>query len=148
MSYRELSRFAALCIALLPVVACAAPKVEEEVSSRAFKVEPIEGTDLSRVILTPEAAQRLDIQTAMVRSITVAGRARIVVPYAAILYDKEGHAWAYTNPESLAYVRTPLAVDYVEDTMAVLTEGPAVGIAVVTVGASELYGCEEEFEEE
>jgi len=137
-----------LCIACLPLAACGRPSVSEESGSRAVKVEHIEGSDLSRVTLTEHAAQRLDIQTTVVRSVQVRGTLRKVIPYAAILYDTEGHTWAYTMTEPLTFVRSPVTVDYIEGDIAVLTEGPAAGIAVVTVGAAELYGSEEEFEEE
>ena len=148
MSYRDLSRVARLFIACLQLAACARTSVAQESDSRAFKVEPIEGTDLSRVILSEQAAQRLDIQTAAVRFVQVKGTQRKVIPYAAILYDAEGHSWVYTNPDPLTFVRAPVTVDYVEGDLAVLSAGPPAGSAVVTVGAAELYGCEEEFEEE
>ena len=57
---------AALVIAALQLSACAqAPAVNPKVSP--VKVEPIEGSDLKRVVLTDKAAERLDIQTALVR---------------------------------------------------------------------------------
>ena len=148
MSYRALAKTAGLLVGCLQAVGCGRASVSEESESRAVKVEAIEGSDLSRVILTEQAAQRLDIQTAPVRSLQVRGTLRKVIPYAAILYDREGHTWAYTTSESLTYVRAPVTVDYVEGDLAVLSSGPPAGTAVVTVGAAELYGCEEEFEEE
>ena len=148
MSYRDLSRMAGLFIACLQLAACGRTTVAEASETRAVKVEPIEGTDLSRVTLTVQAAQRLDIQTTAVRSVQVKGAQRKVIPYAAILYDTEGLTWAYTNPDSLTFVRASVTVDYVEGDLAVLSAGPPAGSAVVTVGAAELYGCEEEFEEE
>jgi len=135
-------------IACLPLLACGRPSVSEEAGSRAVKVEHIEGSDLSRVTVTELAAKRLDIQTAVVRTVLVRGTLRKVIPYAAILYDTEGRTWAYTMAAPLTFVRSPVSVDYIEGDVAVLTEGPAVGVAVVTVGAAELYGSEEEFEEE
>jgi hypothetical protein len=137
-----------MCIACLPLVACGRASVSEETASRAVKVEHIEGSDLSRVTLTEQAAKRLDIQTAVVRTVLVRGALRKVIPYAAILYDTEGHTWAYTMTGPLTFVRSPVTVDYIEGDVAVLTEGPVVGMTVVTVGAAELYGSEEEFEEE
>jgi hypothetical protein len=65
-----------------------------------------------------------------------------VVPYAAVLYGVHGETWVYTNPEPLVYVRQPIVVDHIEGDVAVLSEGPQVGTAVVTVGASELFGTE------
>lgn len=70
------------------------------------------------------------------------GQQRLVVPYAAVIYDTTGQAWVYTNPEPLVFVREPITVDYIEGNRAILNEGPAVGTAVVTVGGSLLFGAE------
>ena len=148
MNYKQLSRMAGLFVACLPLVACGRASVAEESASHAVKVEPIEGTGLAHVTLTAQAAQRLDIQTAAVRSVQMKGAFQKVVPYSAILYDKEGHAWVYTSLDSLTFVRAPVTVDHVAGDLAILSSGPPLGSAVVTVGAAELYGSEEEFEEE
>lgn len=73
---------------------------------------------------------------------------RKVVPYAAVIYGPNGETWVFISPEPLVFVRQPVSVDYIEDELAVLSEGPPAGMAVVTVGAAELYGSEFEFEEE
>jgi hypothetical protein len=65
-----------------------------------------------------------------------------VIPHSAVLYDAKGASWAYVSPAPLKYVRHKIAVDYVEGDLAVLSEGPAAGAMVVTVGASLLYGAE------
>ena len=65
-----------LVLASLQLSACTpAPVTEEKVLP--VHVEPIEGTDLKRLVLTQKAAERLDIQTALVREEVVA-RTRIV----------------------------------------------------------------------
>ena len=106
------------------------------------QVEKIEGTELNRVVLTEEAAQRLDIQTAPVREEQVNGTQRKVIPYAAVIYDLKGETWTYTNPEPLTFVRQPITVDHIEGDKAVLSDGPAAGTEVVTVGVAELYGTD------
>jgi hypothetical protein len=149
VSNKQLSLMAGLIVACLPLAACAPrASVAEESVSHAFKVEAIEGSELKLVTLTAEAAQRLDIQTTTLRSMQVKGMMRKVVPYAAILYDKEGNTWVYTSTESLAFVRARVTIDYVDGDLAILSDGPALGTTVVTVGAAELFGSEEEFEEE
>lgn len=106
-------------------------------------VEHIEGSELARVTLTERAAQRLRIETAAVRLVaTTRSGHRPVVPYAAMLYDANGDTWVYANTESLRYVRHPIRVDYVDGDLAVLSKGPPVGTAVVTVGALQLFGAE------
>jgi hypothetical protein len=67
---------------------------------------------------------------------------RKVVPLSAVIYDPLGEAWVYTNPEPLTFVRQHVSVDYLDGDRAVLTEGPAAGSTVVTVGAPLLLGTE------
>lgn len=98
------------------------------------KLEPIEGTDFQRVILTEKAAERLNIQTADVGGTTI--------PYAAVIYDTEGNTWVYTNPAPLTFVRAPIVIDRIDGDQAILTQGLDSGTTVVTLGVSELYGAE------
>jgi len=117
---------------------------EAPVKNEPAKVEPLEGTDLKRVTLTPEASERLGIVTADVR-LAQNLRARVlskVVPYSSVLYDLNGDTWVYTNPENLTFVRAQIVIDYIEGDSAYLSEGPDVKTLVVTVGAAELYGTE------
>lgn len=55
-----------LLIAAFQLAACGQTAAPAASHSQPAKVEHIEGSDLSRVVLTPEAAKRLDIQTAAV----------------------------------------------------------------------------------
>lgn len=98
------------------------------------KLEKIEGTDLSRVILTEKAAERIGIETASATGTTV--------PYAAVIYDIEGNTWIYTSPEPLTFVREPVVIDHIEGDMAVLKESLPSNLNVVTVGVAELWGTE------
>ena len=105
------------------------------------KVEPIEGSKFSRLILTEKAVQRLDIQTTTVEMREM-GSQHLAVPYDAIMYGLEGDAWVYTNPEPLVYIREAIVIDFIDGDWVALVEGPEVGTSVVTVGASLLYGAE------
>lgn len=107
-------------------------------------VEHIEGQEVSRITLTPRAAERLDIKTVTVPSLqlTRSGARRPVVPYASVLYDAKGVTWVYTSPANLVYVRHRITVDYIEGDQAVLTDGPPAGTQVVTQGGQELFGAE------
>jgi hypothetical protein len=71
------------------------------------------------------------------------GTPQKVIPYSAVIYDPHGNTWTYTNAEPLVFVRHRIDVEYVENDLAVLREGPAVGTAVVTIGAAELMGVEQ-----
>ena len=70
------------------------------------------------------------------------GKQYKVIPYASILYDVDGSTWVYTNPQTLAYVRDTVKVDFIDGDKAILAEGPATGTKVVTVGVAELFGIE------
>jgi hypothetical protein len=159
-----------LILAGLGASACT-QKSEMVAQTKAAKTEAVQGTELSRVTLSPKAAERLDIKTAAlrdeqvkVRKPSVAGAVaakttaasagakdrvdlassttRRVVPTSAVLYDAKGKTWVYTNPAPLVFVRHAVSIDYIDGDRAVLLDGPASGTAVVTVGAAELLGTE------
>ena len=134
-------------IATLLLPACTqAPVAAEEI--KAVRLEPIAGTDLNNVILTADAAKRLDIQMVTVREEEINGAQRIVIPYDAVLYEANGNTWVYVNIKPLTFVRQAIVIDYIAGDQAFLSEGPASESAVVTLGAAELFGSESEFEEE
>jgi hypothetical protein len=120
-------------------------EVAEEAHESPAKVEHPNGEDApAKITIEKEAAERLDLQIATVED---AGKQK-TMPYAALLYDKDGEAWAFTNPAEDTYIREKVKVDHVEGDKVVLIEGPKAGTKIVTTGAAELYGSEEEFEEE
>ncbi len=71
-----------------------------------------------------------------------AGKPQKIVPYSSVLYDVRGNTWVYINPKPLVFVRHAIKVDFIEGDIAVLTDGPAIGTKVVSVGAPELFGAE------
>jgi hypothetical protein len=97
-------------------------------------LEPIEGTDLSRVLLTEKAAERIGVETVPVSGNTV--------PYAAVIYDIEGNTWIYTNPEPLTFVRTSIEIERIEGDQAFLSQALESDAPIVTVGVAEIYGAE------
>jgi len=131
----------------LQLSACAPEAVVEE-ESKPVSLEPIAGTDLNRLTLTEKAAERLGLETAPVLSEPIDGVERLVIPYAALLYDPSGQAWVYVNVEPLVFVRQTITVDSILGDQVILSEGPEAGATVVTLGATELFGSESEFEEE
>ncbi len=132
---------AVLIILSLQLVACGQTQTSSA-SSPPARVERLGQTGLSRVILTAEAAKRVGIETALVSNTRVGGTPQEAVPYSAVIYDLHGETWVYTNPEPLTFVRAHITVDSIDGDLAVLSEGPPSGTAVVTVGGSELYGTE------
>jgi hypothetical protein len=133
---------ALLLLTVLPLAACGGEE-EAAASDEPATVELVEGSDdLYRVTLTAEAAKRLDLQTAVVRTEGEGADERTIVPYSAIVYETDGETWVYTSPEDLSFVRERIVIEEIEGDRAVLTEGPAAGTEVVTVGVAELFGAE------
>jgi hypothetical protein len=134
----------AIIVALIGVWGLTAPSpTEAEIpAGEPAHVEHIEGSEISRVLLTQRAAERLDIQTGQTTDETLNGVVTRIIPYSAVIYDANGNAWTYTNPEPLVYVRAPITIDRIEGERAILIDGPAAGTAVVTVGGALLFGTE------
>jgi multidrug efflux pump subunit AcrA (membrane-fusion protein) len=93
---------------------------------------------VNRITLTADAARRIDVRTAAVER----DGGNSVIPYSAVLYDPDGATWTYTSPKPLVFVRADITVKAITGERAILTKGPAPGTAVVTLGATELWGVE------
>jgi hypothetical protein len=142
---------AAALLAALVVAGCGnAAKFDNEAASDEgpSRLEPVKGSDFPRVVLTAQAARRIGITMSQVRATAARERDPAVIPYAAIIYDAEGHAFTYTSPSRLTYVRTPIRVARAVGPFAILSAGPPPGTRVVTVGAQELLGVEYGVEED
>ncbi len=136
---------AALAAALLAGCGTSEPEAEPG----PVTLSPVAGTDLKQVTLTEEADRRIGIRTATVSQTAVAvGTAKLathkVIPYAAVVYDSDGATWAYTMKAPRTYLRASITVTTIQGDVAVLDDGPAVGTAVVIIGAPELLGAEAE----
>jgi hypothetical protein len=132
-----------LSIFVLHFAACQKSKTHKKIEPA--KIEQIEGSELCRVILTEKAVDRLDITTAAVYEEIISQspkELKKVVPYSAVIYDKHGNTWVYTNPEVRVFVRHKITIDVIKGEKAFLSEGPPIGTKVVRVGAAELYGAE------
>jgi len=158
MKNRNLSTVV-MIIAALQLTACSKESSSLDLKSKPATIEKIEGTELSRVLLTQKAAERLGIETALVREMSAqsmevpssdkdakppqpSGVPQKVVPYSAVLYSTNGNTWVYKRPEPLTFVRHQIKVDYVRGDVAFISDGPPVGTEVVTVGVALLYGAE------
>ena len=127
-------------ILLIAGVALSGCAKSSEFNSEEAENEGVATVKDDQVTLTAQAAQRLGIKTAPVQGTTI--------PYAAVFYDENGRAYAFTSPRRLTYVLTPITVAEVKNHEAVLKRGPKVGTPVVTVGAAELLGTAHGVEEE
>ena len=147
---RRPGRHAAAVLAVLAggssLAACTEVKSADKEHYSPAAIAPVKGGDdeLVSVTLTQEGADRISIATG---SVTRAGGGRKAIPYAALLYEKDGSAFVYTNPEGLKYVRAHIEVDRVAGDRVLLSEGPAVGTKVVTTGAPQVHGAELEYGE-
>lgn len=135
---------ALLVVAALPLSGCADVAKATAKKPAPYKLEKPEGTGLTRLRVEQKVFDRIRIKTSTVREVTRFGgdTARLVVDYSAVVYEPKGDTAVYTNPEPLVFVRKAVKVDYVEGDIAVLSDGPPVGTAVVTVGTAELLGME------
>jgi hypothetical protein len=133
---------AALLVAALPLSVSgvtSAVFAEAAVKIPPAQLDPVAGTQLKRIKLSPKAAQRLDVQTAQVRQDAFGKK---IVPYASLIYDLNGAAWVYTNPEPLTYLRYGVSVELIKGDDAYVSDGPPAGTPIVVVGVAELYGAE------
>ena len=118
----------------------AAGAEEASLNGNVAKVEAIEGSPLSRVSLSPDAADRLGIETGAVSRQVITNKT--VVPYSAVIYDANGAPFVYTVPQPNTFVRSPVTVTDVGGDLATIDTTLPVGTQVVTVGVSELLGTE------
>lgn len=140
----KLQRLTFIVILFVLLLSACAPGAVAEEENKPVSLEPIPGTDLNRITLTEKAAERLGLEMASV----AAKEGQVAVPYAALLYDPSGQAWVYVNVEPLVFVRQMVTVSSIDGDEVILSEGPEAGTDVVTLGATELFGSESEFEEE
>jgi hypothetical protein len=109
-------------------------------------VQPVQGSQIPQVRLTNQAMHRIGIATQAVRvaTVTVAGRRGPykVIPYSAVIYDNDGSTWSYVNTAARTFMRERITVRVIRGATAIVSQGPAPGAMVVTVGAPELLGTE------
>jgi hypothetical protein len=125
-------------VAVLLLPACRNGAAEESGGYEPASVEPIKGTEFSRVTLTADGARRIGLETTQVAD---AGGATVVAE-SAVWIDEHGDQWVYAVTEPLVYVRKAIVVDRFENGEALLSKGPAAGTEVVSVGVAELIGSE------
>lgn len=128
-----------LVIAALPLAGCTEVESESAAGYEPSKLQPAKGDDGFRpVVFTREGASRTGVRTAVVRR-----RGKYaVLPYAALLYGPDGTTYVYTSPKPLRYIRQEVEVDRIDGDRVLLSDGPARGTRIVTVGAAEVYGTE------
>ena len=131
-----------LIASTLPLGACSQNDSHAAHGEGPAQVEKIEGSSLSRVTLTEKAMERIALETVAVEERDLNGSTRQVVPYSSLIYDSSGNTWIYTSPQPRTFVRLQVVVDRIEDGWVYLSDGPAAGTTVASVGVAELYGSE------
>jgi hypothetical protein len=122
------------------VGACAQSTEPETTADEGVaRIEDIAGSDVKKITLTDEAAERIGVETVPVAA---ADGGRIQVPSATVLYDQQGRTWVFTEPEHDVFVREQVEVIGTNGEDMILSTGPAADTPVVTVGVPELYGTE------
>jgi hypothetical protein len=109
------------------------------------KIDSTDVKGIMKVTLDARAAERIGVETAPVVEEGAGMAARKIVPYGALMYDTKGETWVFTNPSPLVFVRQHVVVEDIAGDRVVLSEGPAAGTVVVTVGAAELMGAEHKY---
>jgi hypothetical protein len=109
-------------------------------------VQSVHGSQIPQVRLTDQAMHRIGVATQAVRvaTVTVTGRRGPykVIPYSAVIYDNNGSTWTYVETAVRTFMRERITVRVIRGGTAIMSQGPAAGATVVTVGAPELLGTE------
>jgi hypothetical protein len=149
MQHNSKRLMAAMLLSGLAVSGCAKSSEfnnEPAENGGVAKIEHVKGVD--QIVLAPQAARRLGIETGQITRQSIGGSSRLVIPYAAVLYDESGKTYTFTSPARLKYVQSPISVAYIKNGKAVLRSGPPAGTSVVTVGSAELIGTARGVEED
>ena len=136
-----------LIVAALALTSCNREKVASV--HHPAKLDSTEVKGIMRVTLEARAAERIGLQTTEIREerVTLNGASvmRTVIPYGALMYDKKGHTWTFTNTGPLSFVREEVVVEDIQGDRVILSEGPPAGTVIVSVGAAELMGAEHKY---
>jgi hypothetical protein len=125
----------------LPASGCKEVESETAAGYEPAKLSDVRGQeDVKLVTFTAEGARRVGLQTGEIAR----SGARLVAPYAALIYDEEGAPFVYTVPRPRSYLRAAVEVDRIDEGRVLLSDGPPAGTRVVTEGATEVYGAEQE----
>ena len=137
-SYGIASLFMAAALGLAGCQTSASGSEAEDAIAAAASVEVDAAGGPAKLTLTPEALERLRLETTPVQGSAGA----LVVPYAAVIYDADGATWTFVELEPGVFQRQAITMASVDGDTVVLSAGPPPGTAVVTVAAAELVGVE------
>ena len=135
-------KVAAAIVASVLAVAPAACKQAEALEVehyQASKITPAEEEGGHPVVtLTKLGAEKIGLETEPIE--------KRRVPYSALLYDAAGgQPYVFVRMKGLSFHREDVTVEKIDGDMVNLTDGPANGTQVVTVGVPQVHGAELEF---
>jgi hypothetical protein len=131
-----------MIVSILPLAACSQHDSHAAHGEHPAQVDKIDGSELNRVTLTAKAAERIDLQTVSVREQDLNGSLLKVVPYSSLIYDPQGRTWVYVSQQARTFVREQVEVHWIDGDQVFLSEGPATGTEIASVGIAEIYGAE------
>src|SRR5690242_20190555 len=111
--------------ATLLMSACAQPVAAPASAPKPVTVQKVDGSSTGRITLSAQGARLIDLQEAEIREVQDGGVQWRAVPHAAVVYDKGGATWAYTEAEPLTFVRQSVSVETIKGDLALLKDGPA-----------------------
>ncbi len=121
------------------------------VSGKKFQAKPVKGPPTADQLTSTfdlyyqveNSRESLGPDQRVMATLALKGAGQyLVVPAASILYDIHGGAWVYVRTEPQTYRRVRVVVESLRDGLAVLSEGPELGVQVVADGAAEIFGVE------
>jgi len=136
---RGAAALAGVLVAGFALTGCTGQSSEAISYEEPVHLEHTEDSDVARLTVTDQAAERLGLETAEVED---AGSGQLRIPYTALLYMADGSTWVYASTEELVFMREPVTVVRVEGDSVLLSGGPAPGTEVAVTGAAELFGSE------
>ncbi len=134
---RHVLLIVALCVA---IAACSKVEASESTYKDPATLTEIEGMPNKEVTFTKRAMERIGVES---KPIGDAPDGR-VVPYSALVYEPDGSTWVFTETKPGSFLRVPITVVNIRANEVVISDGPASGTLVATVGVSELFGAEHE----
>ena len=129
-----------LVAVLTTAAACSKVESSESEYKDPATLTEIDGKTNKQVTFTERAMERIGVETKPVTD----GAGGRVVPYSSIVYDPDGTTWVFTEVKPRSFLRVPITVLDIRGEEVLISDGPASGTLVATVGVSELFGAEHE----
>jgi RND family efflux transporter MFP subunit len=99
-------------------------------------------TDLYYELDNQDSKFKLGQKVNVIMSLVGNNDTKLTIPASAIVYDVHGGTWVYEYIGEHLYSRKRIAVDRVENQIAIISKGINLGMQIVVAGAAELFGTE------